>query len=340
MDILELSENELKKIKIKDLKKLIQEQKLFEIKKSYKKKDLLNKINEVKKEYEDSDSEEEIENNELPIKNKKIEEVIEKIEDLQISNKFEKKDITKNYCIFNSNILYDICQILKELVDHCLIIFNKDGFKIETVDKCLVSLIKVNIKNCYHSYNFIDNEYKMVIDINQMLKILDCKESNQKIKFLFEQDVLEIYYYTETESYDKFKLRLLDENLVEELNDFDISFDNKITLKSKYLSKMCTKIKKFDDKMNITINNNNLKLSSENKQIEINDILNSKSPDINVTLLLKYILIFCKTEKLSNDLEILYSDNNTPLKFLYKQDDKNDSIIEYIITPLNDDDEL
>lgn len=327
MDILELDENELKKLKVTELKKLIKEQNLFELKKSYKKKDLISKINEVKKEYEDSESEDSEE---------KVKEVNDMINNLDLStNKFEKKSTTKNYLIFNSNVLYDLCQILKELVDHCLIVFDNEGFKINLVDKCLVSLININIKNCYHSCNFLSDNFKIVVNINELLKILDCKESNQKIKFIFTDDFLEIYYYTEKDSYDKFKLHLLDENLVDELNDFDFVFENSINLKSKYLNKMCGKIKKFDDKMVLCIENNNLKLSSQNEQIEINEVINENLNSLNVVLLLKYILIFCKTEKLSNDLEIFYSDNQSPIKFVYKKD--INSTIEYIITPNNDD---
>lgn len=338
MDLLEISESELKKLKIKELKKLITEQKLFEIKKTDKKKDLLKKINEVKKEYEDSDSEESVE--------PKVEEIIENIEDLNLNtkkvekklkektNKFEKKDETQNYMIFNNNILYDICQILKELVDHCLIKFNEDGFKIRMVDKNLVTLVNIDIKD-YDSCNFVDGEYQIVINIVELLKILDCKESNQKIKFLFTPDFLEIFFYTDNESYDKFKLHLLDENLVDKLNEFNLEFYNKIMFDSKYFSKMCNKIKKFDDKINIHITNNNIKLSSKNKQIEINDNLEYETNDLDTILLLKYVTVFCKTDKITSELDILYSDDNSPIKFLYKY---KDSIIEYIITPQNDDD--
>lgn len=324
MDLLDLTENELKKLKVKELKKLIIEQKLFDVKKSYKKKDLLNMINLIKKEYEDSDSDD------------LIEEITENIDTLKLStNKFEKKDTSKNYIIFNSNVLYDLCQILKELVDHCLIIFDKDGFKINLVDKCLVSLANININNCYNSCNFLNNEIKIIININELLKILDCKESNQKIKFIFTNNFLEIYYYTEQESFDKFKLHLLDENLVDDLNNFDFLFENKINIKSKYLNKMCNKIKKFDNKMVLCIEENNLKLSSLNEQIEINKNLEINSSNLTVILLLKYILIFCKTEKLSNDLEIFYSNDESPIKFLFKPN--SNSTIEYIITPNNDD---
>lgn len=323
MDLLELSESKLKKLKLKELKKLIEEQKLFEIKKSYKKKDLLLKINEVKKEYEDSDSED-----------TQVEELVENITELKISNKFEKKDMNKNYVIFSSNILFDLCQTLKELVDHCLIIFDKDGFKINLVDKCLVTLTNININNCYDSCNFLEDECKVVIDVNELLKILDCKENDQNMKIIFTEDFLEIYFYSTDKNFDKFKLNLLDENLVEELNNFDISFGNKINIKSRYLNKVCSKIKKFDNKIRLCIENNNLKLSSENNKIEINNTLCENQSDLNILLLLKYIIIFCKTEKFSDDLEIHYLDDNSPIKFLYKD---NLSSIEFIITPQSED---
>jgi len=321
MDLIDTQFNEIKKLKVKELKKLIIEQNLFDIDKKDKKNDLLKKIENLKKEYEDSDSDD-----------TNINDLTEKIDTLNV-NKFEKKNLKQNYILFNNNMIYEIFQILKDLIDECKISFDNKGFKINTIDKYLVSLIDINIENCYKDYNFLDGKFDIIINIQEFIKILDCKENTQNIKFLFKEDYVEIYFYNSENDnlYDKFKLRYLDENLIQDSSHDNIfQFNNNIEMNSRYFSKLCNKIKKFDEKIIFEIKDNNLKFSSNNEDIEINNLLESNYDDIKMKFFLKHILIFCKTEKLCNDVKIFFNEENFPIQFLYKIDD---SEIKYLITP-------
>jgi len=335
MDLIETSISEIKKLKIKDLKKLINEQKLFTIDKKDKKKDLIQKIENLKKEYEDSDESD----GDTEMNNNELSEVIEKVNDMNL-NKFEKKNLKQNYIIFNNNMIYEVCQILKDLVEECKFVFDSNSFYVKTIDKYLVSFIDMKIVDCYQDYNLLNEKFEIVININSFLKILDCKENHQNTKFIFHEDLVEIFFYNPDNDsrFDKFKLRYLDENLVNDSNnDHEFKFDNEIEMNSKYFSTICNKIKKFDDKLLFEIENNLLKLSSKNKTIETTNKLNNEYNDIKMAFLLKHILIFCKTEKFCENVKINFTDENYPIEFYYEM---NGNILKYVITPQIIDDDF
>lgn len=335
MDLIETPLSELKNLKIKELKKLIIDQKLFEIDKKDKKKDLLKKIENIQKEYQDSESDVDTEMkediNENNLSDNSVADLIERVDNFNL-NKFEKKD-NNDYIIFNNTTIIDVCNILKELVNECKIIFYKEGFQVYTIDKYLISLIDIKINNCYKICNLKQEQYEIIINISQILNILDCKEDNQNIKFIFQEDFLEIIFYDvkDDSKYDKMKLHYLDQNLIEEPPvGLNFSFSNNILFDSTLFSKISNKIKKFDDKILFEIDDNNLKLSSKNKLIETNNPLNDNYENLMLCFTLKHILIFCKTEKICKQLNIFFNDCNNPLQLCYYGENCE---IKYLITP-------
>ena len=348
MDIIDLIEGSLdliKKIKVKDLKKRIKDEKLFHFEPKIKKKDLILKLIEHRKEYEDS-SDEEMEE----IKEQII-EITDEIRDikLELSTPYTiDPDSDKNYVLFSDNILYEVCTILKDLVEECRIVFNNEGFKIKMIDKSLVCLLDIMIKNCYERSNILDEEKVVVINISEMMKILDCKETDQQIKIIFEEDNMLIHFYRYITNCDKFKLNLLNENLIDEIQDFTMEFDQSFIIYSKEFSKICNKLKKFDDKIRIEYklsNENNIKFKSKNELIELNSNFENNqlisiniTEDLDVLLLLKYIRILCKSDKFSKNLIVKLIDRNHPIEMEYQID--SESYVKFIISPQNCEDDF
>jgi len=344
IDLIEGSLDLIKKIKVKDLKKRIKEEKLFHFDSKIKKKDLIAKLIEHRKEYEDS-SDEEMEE----IKEKII-EITDEIRDFEIEPvpEYKDPDKDKNYVLFSNNILYEVCTILKDLVEECRIVFNNEGFKIKMIDKSLVCLLDIMIKKCYERSNILNEEKVVVINISEMMKILDCKETDQQIKIIFEEDNMLIHFYRHIKNCDKFKLNLLNENLIDEIQDFEMEFDHNFIIYSKAFSKICNKLKKFDDKIRISYelsNENNVKFKSKNELIELNSNFENNqlisiniAEDVDVLLLLKYIRILCKSDKFSKNLIVKLIDRNHPIEMEYKID--SESYVKFIISPQNCEDDF
>ena len=338
IDLIEGSLDSIKKIKVKDLKERIKKEKLFHFESKIKKKDLIAKLIEHRKEYEDSSDEEMDE-----IK----EQIIEITDNIQEMN-LDDPDKDKNYVLFKNNILYEVCSILKDLVEECRIVFNNEGFEIKMIDKSLVCLLDIMIKDCYERSNILDNNKVVVINISELMNILDCKETDQQIKVIFEEDNMLIHFCRYIKNCDKFKLNLLSENLIDEVQDFQMEFDQSFVINSKEFSKICGKLKKFDDKIQISyelLNENNVKFKSKNELIELNsNFENNQLVSINITenldvfLLLKYIRIFCKSDKFSKNLIVKLIDRDHPVEMEYQIDSK--SYVKFVISPQNCDDEF
>jgi len=346
IDLIEGSLDLIKKIKVKDLKKRIKNEKLFHFESKIKKKDLINKLIEHRKEYEDSDSDEE-----MPEIREKIIEITDDIAEMEIEPRqiFNDPDIKKNYVLFSNNILYEVCVILKDLVEECRIVFNNEGFEIKMIDKCLVCLLDIKIQNCYERSNILDDEKVVILNISDMMKILDCKETDQQIKIIFKEDNMLIHFYSNSINCDKFKLNLLNENLIEDVQDFTMEFEQSFVINSKSFSKICGKLKKFDEKIRIEYqlsNENNIIFKSKNELIELNSNFENNqlvsiniTEDLDVLLLLKYIRIFCKSDKFSKNLMVQLTDKYHPIEMKYEID--SESYVKFIISPQNcDEDEL
>lgn len=337
IDLIEGSLDLIKKIKVKDLRKKIKEGKLFNFEPKIKKKDLIQKLINHRKEYEDSTDEE-------------MEEIVEMTDDfrdIKLEQEYNDPDKDKSYVLFKNNILYEVCSILKDLVEECRIVFNNEGFEIKMIDKSLVCLLDIMIKDCYERSNILDNNKVVVINISELMNILDCKETDQQIKVIFEEDNMLIHFCRYIKNCDKFKLNLLNENLIDDVPDFQIEFDQNFVINSKEFSKICGKLKKFDDKIQISyelLNQNNVKFKSKNELIELNsNFENNQLVSINITenldvfLLLKYIRIFCKSDKFSKNLIVKLIDRDHPVEMEYQIDSK--SYVKFVISPQNYDDE-
>jgi len=331
IDLIETPIIDIKNLKVKELKELIKKEKLFKFESKIKKKDLINKLIEHRKEYDDSD-----------------EEIVEEIKIMnikEVSEEINDPDKNKNYILFKNNILYEVCVILKDLVEECRIVFDEEGFSIKMIDKCLVCLLDISIKNCYEKSNLLDGEITVVLNMMNLLKILDCKESDQQIKIIFEEDNMLIHFFQYIKNSDKFKINLLDPNLIDPIQDFKMEFNHNYVINSKEFSNICSKIKKFDDKLRISYsldNDENMMFKSENDLIELNGNFENNllvsvdiDEDIEVLLLLKYINIFCKSDKFSKNLIVNMIDGDHPIEMKYIIDRLDDSYIKFIISPQN-----
>jgi hypothetical protein len=342
IDLIETAIPIIKKIKVKELKALIKEQKLFKFDSKIRKKDLIEKLIEHRKLYED-DSDDDV----------MIEEITDDIRNMNIEEpgsvivKYNDPDIKKNYVLFKNNILYEVCVILKDLVEECRITFTKEGFYIKMIDKSLVCLLDISIKNCYERSNLLDGEKVVVMNLKSLMNILDCKERDQQIKIIFGEDNMLIHFYQNISNCDKFKIHLLDENLIDPMQDFHMEFNHNYVINSKQFSNICSKIKKFDDKFRIKFsleNNKNVRFISKNELIQLNaNIQNNQlvsvdiDEDLEVLLLLKYIHIFCKSDKFSKNLIVNLIDGNHPIEMKYILDKLEDSYVKFVISPQNND---
>lgn len=246
-----------------------------------------------------------------------------------------------NYITLKNNLFINIIDLLKDLVEDCLIIFNDDNIEIKTLDKNRVCLIDIYLNNIYDEYKLSDTK-KITLNLSDFYTMLSCKGNNDKCKICFEQDYIKIIYTNENNKKgDKYKLKLLynDEN---DLGSPEILKNVQLIINSKYFSSLCKKIKKFDESLRFYIKDNEVMIKTGNNDIvelflekEDNKLKKYiKNPDmeedINMKFLLSFFIYFSKADKFTDEVLINMDDSQSPIEISFNFDN---SYINFYIPP-------
>ena len=238
----------------------------------------------------------------------------------------------------NGNILANIVDLLSNLVEECVIIFTTDSIRVKTIDRSMVCLISVELNDIYTECK-IKAQQEIGVNLSDLNKIMSCNKNNEcKIKFNAD-DIQLIFSNENNKRGDKYKLKLLDLDS-EDPGDPEIEPNNQLTLSSKYFSDLCKKIKKFDESLKIVIEKSTsdvLFLTGTDDSVELTlekneDKLQSLKieEDIQLRVLLKYMLIFSKAEKFTDEVSITIDDAESPLEISYEF---GESFIKFYTSP-------
>lgn len=243
--------------------------------------------------------------------------------------------------ILKNNALIIIVDILKDLIENCEITFSQNKIIIKTTDSLSCCFIDIELNDIFEK-NELETK-KICVNLNEFHKILSCKEKSDKCVIKFDDDFITIMYHTIHNSIDKYKLRLnyIDENNEEEYGELKINGNTKLYLSSSYFSQLCKKIKKFDDNMQIITNAKTNNVYFQTNNINLNLIKSDANlckikihDDIHMKLLLKYLLLFSKSEKIADIVILKMDDNCSPIEIKYKFDK---SKISFYLSSLIDD---
>ena len=239
----------------------------------------------------------------------------------------------------NGNIFGNIIDLLNNLLDECVIVFTQDSVTIKTIDSSMVCLINVELNDIYTECK-LKEQQEIGVNLADLSKIMGCKNKKDDCKIKFNIDDIQLIFTNENNKRgDKYKLKLLDIDN-EDPGDPEIEPTNVMTLSSKYFSTLCKKINKFDESLAIEIEKNTsdviFKTGSEDT-VELTlekdeDKLQSLKieEDIQLRVLMKYMLIFSKSEKFSDEVTITIDEADTPLEISYNF---GESFIKFYTSP-------
>ena len=252
-----------------------------------------------------------------------------------------------SYIVLKNNLFINIIDLLKDLVEECLIVFNDDSIEIKTLDKNGICLIDIFLNDIYEEYK-LNDIIKITLKLSDFYTILSCKGTNDICKISFNDDYIKIIYTNDNNKKgDKYKLKLLYNN-EEELGSPEILKNIKLILNSKYFSALCKKIKKFDESLRFFIPGNNEDYMIKTGNNDIVELFLEKGDNklkkviidkdyklttelgINMKFLLSFLILFSKSEKFSNEVFINIDDSANPVEFCYNF---NNSYINFYIPP-------
>jgi proliferating cell nuclear antigen PCNA len=244
-----------------------------------------------------------------------------------------------SFIILKNNLFINIIDLLKDLVEECLIIFNNDSIEIKTLDKNIVCLIDILLNDIYEECS-LDNIKKITLKLSDFHTILSCKETNDTCKISFDDDYIKVIYTNKNNKKgNKYKLKLL-YNVENELGEPEILTNIQLILDSKYLSSLCKKIKKFDESLRLTIENEDVMIKTGNNSIvelflekednKLKKVIINEPIDIDMKFLLSFLLLFSKAEKFTSDVLINIDDSQSPIELCYNF---NNSYIKFYTPP-------
>ena len=229
--------------------------------------------------------------------------------------------------ILKNNKFIQIIDILKDLSEDCVIRFTKDSIIIKTIDKSMVNIIDVTLTDIFIK-STIKKDIIININLEQLNKVFSCKKKEDKTEINFLEDYVKIKYSNdETDEYSTYKIHLLINNFDEDFPNIEIEKNTLFLIDSKYFTQQCKIIQKFDESIIIESKGDDIFLKTgENRNVNIcigkNNMNKIKiKNEIKIMVLLKYLLYFCKCEKIVDKVQIVIQDEETPLEITYKSED-------------------
>jgi proliferating cell nuclear antigen PCNA len=246
-------------------------------------------------------------------------------------------------------IFVALFQLLKNWSGHISMIFEKDRFYIQAMDKSHVCLANIDIKSHWFTEYVCGSTTKVTVDASHFCILMNYSVKHDIVEFRFDdddskQDKLFITCLNEkdkinadanekTKSKEKdkkstfnhyFELSLID---VEEdtLHIPKVDYDVEYNIDSKRLVEVLDELNNFGSDLHITCNENSIELfaSGEASKLtvaiptnELNEYAIAEGEEFHLSFSLNHICKMCATNKLSETIDVLLS-SEFPMVFKY-----------------------
>lgn len=255
-------------------------------------------------------------------------------------------------------IFVALFQLLKNWSGHITMFFEKDRFYIQSMDKSHVCLANIDIKSTWFSEYTCASTTKITVDANQFCILMNYSAKHDIVEFSFQQDkTQDKLFITCLNEKDKitstgkskekekkstfnhfFELSLID---VEEdtLHIPTVDYEVEWNIESKRLVEVLDELNNFGSDLHITCNENNIDLfaSGEAAKLtvtiptnELNEYAIAEGEEFNLSFSLNHICKMCATNKLSQTIDVLLS-NEYPMVFKYSLGE--DSVAVFYVAP-------
>ena len=166
-----------------------------------------------------------------------------------------------------TDIFTCIFQNVRSFTEHISILFRPNGIYFQTMDSSRISIIELTLpKTWFDSYTFTSkSDIVLGISCNILFKILNAREKQQKIHFVYNSnDVLEIHFTSDDKSvFDKhFQCPLLDLES-ETMQIPDIEYTAEFTLPSAIFSTLINQLKNFGDSLDMECTETRIELTAK-----------------------------------------------------------------------------
>ena len=242
-------------------------------------------------------------------------------------------------------------QVLKNCSSIINCNFNTDLLHIQGLDKSHICLFDVKLTCGWFGSYEVPECKQICFDSNVFYSIISTKSENQDLIIKLEDgndDVLHIHFSPQdsvkgNSEFKKFFKIPLAEYDYQELNIVDTDYDAEFTISSKQISEIFSQLSNFGNDIIIKCSEEDISLTTNGVggemrvDIPIDDISTYsiiEGEEITLTYSLIYINKMCITNKLSNEIDFLLS-NERPMKINYNLGDDS-LLVFYIATKITE----
>lgn len=228
-----------------------------------------------------------------------------------------------------SSVIKTLCDVLKETLNDVNFIFDESGMRLMAMDGAHVALVHLRLHGDRFETYKCEEKIQVGLNMNNLFKLTKTITNMDIITFFIKRDNRH-EFGVKIENADKntstvFNLKMLDID-EDELRIPNIQLDSVITMHSNDFQRMCRDMMNISDIIEITSDNNQLKLSCNGDFASQETIIGeanhglrcatSTDEPVSGRYSLKYINLFTKSTNLSNLLEI-YLKPDFPLMLKY-----------------------
>lgn len=255
--------------------------------------------------------------------------------------------------IANAKKAEAFCQIFNNLKELCEVItlrFSDDQIYIQGMDMSHVALYEIQLKKYwFDAYNLEETDCRLIsISQDILSRVLSMRQKNQVILINFEgnPDKLNIEFKnlkpTQKEFPKEYALPLME--VESELLDIpEVEYEVDFSIKAKTFGLLVGQLMNFDESISMNFTESCIRFSASgdsfgkmsvdlysDKTEYVEEFVISEDCELNISFSLKYIHSFCQFDKLSETIDLHFSENY-PMQLKY--DMGNESYIRFMLAP-------
>lgn len=221
-----------------------------------------------------------------------------------------------------------LVEVLKEVLNDVIMIFDKTGIRITAMDGSHVALIHVKLdSNRFESF-YCRHRIDVGLNMLSLFKLMKTINNSDTVSFYIKDGNMNelgiVIANSDKNSLTNFKIKLLDLD-IKDINIPDVDIECIITMPSNDFQRMCRDMLNISETIQIISASDHLRIYCDgdfaNQETIIGPathglVFNKNDNEVSGKFSLKYLNLFTKSTNLCNTIE-LYMKNNYPLILKY-----------------------
>ena len=241
---------------------------------------------------------------------------------------FNEEDYIMHMTTVQAGAIRTLVEVLKEVLNDVIMIFDKTGIRITAMDGSHVALIHVKLDSHKFESFYCEQKFDVGLNMLSLFKLMKTINNSDTVSFYIKNtnrnELGIIISNSDKNSLTNFKIKLLDLD-IRDIKIPDVDIECIITMPSNDFQRMCRDMLNISETIQIVSASDHLRIYCEgdfaSQETVIGEathglVFNKNDNEVSGKFSLKYLNLFTKSTNLCNTIE-LYMKNNYPLILKY-----------------------